>query len=149
MTDSERPQPELRSAYPVLRPISTRWSDNDVYGHVNNVVYYSWFDTAVNGYLIDQGVLDIHAGELIGLVVQTQCHYFSPLAYPQPVLAGIRVGKLGQSSVRYEVGLFAGDGSADAPCAARGFFVHVYVDRQTRRPRPLPPSFVAVLERLK
>ena len=120
MTDSDRPMPELRSAYPVLRPISTRWSDNDVYGHVNNVVYYSWFDTAVNGYLIDQGVLDIHAGDLIGLVVQTQCHYFSPLAYPQPVLAGIRVGKLGQSSVRYEVGLFAGDAPVEAPCAARG-----------------------------
>ncbi len=149
MTDPSRPLPEPRSAYRVLRPISTRWSDNDVYGHVNNVVYYSWFDTAVNGHLIEQGVLDIHAGDLIGLVVQTQCHYFSPLAYPQPVLAGVRVGRLGTSSVRYEVALFAGDAGGDALCAARGHFVHVYVDRHNRRPRPLPPPFLAVLEKLK
>ena len=101
MNDTLRPNPEPRSAYPVLRPIGTRWSDNDIYGHVNNVVYYSWFDTAVNSYLIERGVLDIHAGELIGLVVQTQCHYFAPLAFPQPVLAGLRVGHLGSSSVRY------------------------------------------------
>jgi acyl-CoA thioester hydrolase len=112
-------------------------------------VYYSWFDTAVNGHLIEQGVLDIHAGDLIGLVVQTQCHYFAPLAYPQAVLAGVRVGHLGTSSVRYEVALFAGDAPQEALCAARGHFVHVYVDRQTRRPRPLPPPFVAVLEKLK
>ena len=149
MNDTLRPTPEPRRAYPVLRPIGTRWSDNDIYGHVNNVVYYSWFDTAVNSYLIERGVLDIHAGELIGLVVQTQCHYFAPLAFPQPVLAGLRVGHLGSSSVRYEVGLFAGDGPVDAPCAARGHFVHVYVDRQSRRPRPLPPPFIAVLESLK
>jgi acyl-CoA thioester hydrolase len=149
MTESSRPLPEPRSAYRVLRPISTRWSDNDVYGHVNNVVYYSWFDTAVNGHLIEQGVLDIHAGDLIGLVVQTQCHYFSPLAYPQAVLAGVRVGHLGTSSVRYEVALFAADAAPDAPCAARGHFVHVYVDRHTRRPRPLPPPFLAVLEKLR
>ncbi len=144
-----RPEPELRSAYRVLRPIATRWSDNDIYGHVNNVVYYSWFDTAVNGHLIEQGVLDIHAGETIGLVVETQCHYFAPLAFPQPVLAGLRVAHIGTSSARYEVGLFVGDAPEDAPCAARGHFVHVYVDRLTRRPRPLPPRFLELLETLK
>lgn len=149
MTDTARPCPEPLSAYRVLRPISTRWSDNDVYGHVNNVVYYSWFDTAVNGHLIERGVLDIHAGDLIGLVVQTQCNYFAPLAYPQPVFAGIRVGHLGSSSVRYEVGLFAAPAPAETLCAACGHFVHVYVDRQTRRPRPLPPQFLEVLESLK
>jgi acyl-CoA thioester hydrolase len=149
MTELTRSEPELRSAYRVMRPISTRWSDNDVYGHVNNVVYYSWFDTAVNGYLIDCGVLDIHAGDLIGLVVQTQCHYFAPLSYPQSVLAGLRVGRVGTSSVRYEVALFADDGRAQEPCAARGHFVHVYVDRHSRRPRPLSPAFIAALETLK
>jgi acyl-CoA thioester hydrolase len=149
MPDTRRAEPELRTDYRVLRPISTRWSDNDIYGHVNNVVYYSWFDTAVNGYLIEQGVLDIHRGPFIGLVVQTQCHYFAPLAYPQPVLSGLRVGHRGRSSVLYEVALFAADGPDQAPCAARGHFVHVYVDRQTRRPCPLPPDFVAALEKLK
>ncbi len=144
-----RPQPEPRSAYRAFCPISTRWSDNDIYGHVNNVVYYSWFDTAVNSHLIARGVLDIHAGRTIGLVVETQCHYFAPLAFPQPVLAGIRVARIGTSSVRYEVGLFAGDGPEDALCAARGHFVHVYVDRDTRRPQALPADFAAVLETLR
>lgn len=102
-----RPAPQPRSAYRAFRSISTRWADNDVYGHVNNVVYYSWFDTAVNAHLIEQGVLDIHAGGTIGLVIETQCNYFAPLAFPQTVEAGIRVAKLGGSSVRYEVGLFA------------------------------------------
>jgi acyl-CoA thioester hydrolase len=141
-----RRAPEARSAYPVFRPISTRWSDNDVYGHVNNVVYYSWFDTAVNGHLIDQGVLDIHAGETIGLVIETQCNYFSSLAFPQAVEAGIRVAHLGTSSVRYEVGLFGG---GESLCAAAGHFVHVYVDRVTRRPVPLPDALREVLLRLK
>ena len=90
-----RPAPQPRSAYRVFRPITTRWADNDVYGHVNNVVYYSWFDTAVNAHLIDQGVLDIHAGQTIGLVIETQCNYFAPLAFPQTVEAGIRVARLG------------------------------------------------------
>ena len=138
--------PDTRGSYRVFRPISTRWMDNDVYGHVNNVVYYSWFDTAVNAHLIEQGALDIHHGEVIGLVVETQCNYFAPLAFPQPIHAGIRVARLGTSSVRYEVGLFA---EGDAHCAARGHFVHVYVDRQTRRPVPLPPALKSVLETLR
>jgi acyl-CoA thioester hydrolase len=120
--------------------------DNDAYGHVNNVVYYSWFDTAVNAHLIEQGVLDIHNGDSIGLVVETQCNYFAPLAFPQTVEAGIRVAHQGSSSVRYEVGLFA---QGEALSAARGHFVHVYVDRITRRPKPLAPKFQSVLDKLK
>ena len=137
--------PDHRDTYRALRPITTRWMDNDVYGHVNNVVYYSWFDTAVNAHLIEHGALDIHHGEVIGLVVETQCNYFAPLAFPQTIHAGIRVARLGTSSVRYEVGLFAE--GADL-CAARGHFVHVYVDRDTRRPVPLPLSLKTVLETL-
>jgi acyl-CoA thioester hydrolase len=147
MTSTVRPQPEPRSAYKAFRAIGTRWSDNDLYGHVNNVVYYSWFDTAVNGLLIERGALDIHAGRLIGLVVETQCNYFSPLAFPEPVVAGLRVAHVGASSVRYEVALFAGD--ERQPCAAKGHFVHVYVDRATRRPAALPPELLSVLELLK
>jgi acyl-CoA thioester hydrolase len=135
-----------RSAYPVFRTITTRWMDNDAYGHVNNVVYYSWFDTAVNAYLIEQGVLDIHHGASIGLVVETQCNYFAPLAFPQTIEAGIRVAHQGTSSVRYEVGLFAQD---EPMTAARGHFVHVYVDRIHRRPLPLSAAFQTVLETLK
>lgn len=116
-----------------------------MYGHVNNVVYYSWFDTAVNAYLIEQGALDVHAGSVIGLVVQTQCQYFSALAFPQTIQAGIRVAKLGRSSVRYEVGLFAKD---KVLCAAKGHFVHVYVDRLTRQPMALPDDLKLVLETL-
>ncbi len=142
-----RPQAEPRSAYKAFRPIATRWSDNDVYGHVNNVVYYSWFDTAVNGLLIERGAIDIHAGETIGLVVETQCNYFAPLAFPEAVVAGIRVAQVGASSVRYELGLFPAD--ERQPCAARGHFVHVYVDRATRRPIALPPQLLCVLETLK
>lgn len=142
---SQRPVPELRLAYPVFRNITTRWMDNDMYGHVNNVVYYSWFDTAVNAHLIEQGALDTERSEVIGLVVETQCHYFAPLSFPQTVEAGIRVAKMGTSSVRYEVGLFA---QGAAACAAKGHFVHVYVDRQTRRPVPLPSALTQVLERL-
>ncbi len=151
MTSPTRPQAEPRSAYKVFRPIGTRWMDNDVYGHVNNVVYYSWFDTAVNGYLIETGALDIHDGGVIGLVIETQCNYFSPLSFPDPVLAGIRVAHVGSSSVRYEVGLFSGrDGEAASELtAAKGHFIHVYVDRQTRRPAPLPPRLLTVLETLK
>ncbi|HAL38459.1 MAG TPA: thioesterase [Polaromonas sp.] len=149
MTSSTRPQAEPRSAYKVFRDIGTRWSDNDVYGHINNVVYYSWFDTAVNGLLIERGALDLHStkpGSMIGLVVETQCNYFAPLTFPEPVVAGIRVAHIGSSSVRYEVALFPGD--EDQPCAAKGHFVHVYVDRATRRPAPLLPQLLAVLETL-
>ena len=143
-TTPAKPHAEPRSAYKVLRPISTRWSDNDVYGHVNNVVYYSWFDTAVNAYLIEQGVLDIHGGSTIGLVVETQCNYFASLAFPQAVQAGIRVAKLGTSSVCYEVGIF-GEGELTA---AKGHFIHVYVDQITRKPVALPPTLKTVLETL-
>ena len=141
----DKPQAGPRSAYKVFRPITTRWMDNDAYGHVNNVVYYSWFDTAVNAYLIEQGVLDIHHGDTIGLVIETQCNYFSSLAFPQTVEAGIGVARLGASSVRYEVGLFA---QGEALTAAKGHFIHVYVDKQTRRPVPLPLNLRTVLETL-
>ncbi len=144
-TKTEKPGPERRSVYPAFRSITTRWMDNDVYGHVNNVVYYSWFDTAVNAWLIDQGVLDIHDGQTIGLVIETQCNYFAPLAFPQTIEAGIRVARLGNSSVRYEVGLFA---QGEDLAAAQGHFVHVYVDRQSRRPVPIPAPLRAALETL-
>ncbi len=141
----QRPGPEPRQAYRAFRTIGTRWMDNDVYGHVNNVVYYSWFDTAVNAYLIEQGALDIHHGETIGLVIETQCNYFAPLAFPQQIEAGLRVVRLGSSSVRYEVGLFA---EGEALTAARGHFVHVYVGRADRHPRPLPERLRLALEPL-
>lgn len=128
-----------------MSTIDTRWMDNDVYGHVNNVTYYSYFDTAVNRYLIEAGVLDIHAGEVIGLVIETQCNYFAPLAFPQTVEAGLRVAHLGSSSVRYEVGLFAQGQETAAAC---GHFVHVYVDRETRRPVALPAALKKTLETL-
>ena len=147
MISVARPHAEQRHAYRAFRAIGTRWSDNDLYGHVNNVVYYSWFDTAVNGLLIERGALDIHAGPVIGLVVETRCNYFSPLAFPEPVLAGIRVAHVGASSVRYEVALFPAD--ERQPCAAKGHFIHVYVDRATRRPAALPPELLSVLEMLK
>lgn len=142
---NEKPLAAARSAYKVFRSITTRWMDNDAYGHVNNVVYYSWFDTAVNAYLIEQGVLDIEHGQTIGLVIETRCNYFAPLAFPQTVDAGIRVAHLGSSSVRYEVGLFA---QGEALSAARGHFVHVYVNRETRRPTALPANLKTVLETL-
>lgn len=141
-----RPAPQHRSSYAAFRTIGSRWSDNDIYGHVNNVVYYAWFDTAVNAHLIEQGALDIHAGETIGLVIETQCNYFAPLAFPQVVEAGLRVARLGTSSVCYEVGLFA---QGEALSAAGGHFVHVYVDRQDRRPRPLPARLRQVLQALQ
>ena len=142
----QRVPPGKREEYKHFTTITTRWDDNDVYGHVNNVVYYSWFDTAVNGYLIEQGVLDIHHGDVIGLVVQTHCNYFSSVAFPQRVRAGVRVAHLGRSSVRYEIGLFADDA---AVTVAKGHFVHVYVDRHTRRPVSLPGPLKAVLEKLQ
>jgi acyl-CoA thioester hydrolase len=140
---AHRLQAKPRDHYRVVRPIGTRWSDNDVYGHVNNVVYYSWFDTAVNAWLIERGALDIHSGSVIGLVIETQCNYFTPLAFPQTLEAGLRVAHLGQSSVRYEVGLFA---EGEALAAACGHFIHVYVDRETRRPVPLPEKLKTTLE---
>ncbi|MEO5735985.1 MAG: thioesterase family protein [Variovorax sp.] len=141
-----KPVPEHRSHYRVFRTIATRWADNDMYGHVNNVVYYGWFDTAVNGLLIERGALDIHRGDTIGFVVETQCNYFAPLAFPQTVEAGIRVAEAGRSSVRYEIGLFA-QGAETA--AAQGHFVHVYVDRVSQRPVPLPAPLAEVVQSLR
>ena len=141
-----RPEPPTRTDYAAFRPITTRWMDNDVYGHVNNVAYYSFFDTVVNGYLIDDGVLDFECGDTIGLVVETGCSYFAPVAFPEAVTGGIRVDRIGTSSVRYAVGIFRDD---DERAAAAGHFVHVYVDRQTRRPRPLPAALRNVLETLQ
>lgn len=143
---SERDRPEPRSAFRHFLSIQTRWMDNDAYGHVNNVVYYSWFDTVVNAYLIDLGVLDIACSPSIGLVVETRCSYFSQLAFPQQVEAGLRVGRIGSSSVRYEIGLF---GAGAAQASAQGHFIHVYVDRATRRPAPLGAAQRNALERIK
>lgn len=126
---------ERRVDYPHFLTIGTRWMDNDLYGHVNNVVYYSFFDTVINQYLIRAGGLDIHHGAVIGLAIETMCRFHRPLSYPEPVDAGLRVGRLGRTSVRYEVGLFAP--SHDEP-AATGHFVHVFVDRSSRRPAPIP-----------
>ena len=142
---SSRPEPSLRSSYRAFRTIPTRWMDNDIYGHMNNVVHYSLFDTAVNGWLIENGVLDIHRGGQIGLVVETGCRYFSEMAFPDVVSTGLRVARLGTSSVRYEVGLFRNDEQA---AAAEGFFVHVYVDADTRRPSPLSAALRSALERI-
>ncbi len=139
---SDRTSPLPRTHFAHFQAITTRWMDNDVYGHVNNVVHYSFFDTAVNRYLIEAGALDIHAGAVIGLVVQTQCHYFDSLAFPQTVHAGLRVAHLGRSSVRYELGLYADDAPLSA---AVGSFVHVYVDRASRRPVPVPDTLRAAL----
>ena len=141
----EERSPARRSEYPHLRWITTRWSDNDVYGHVNNVVYFSYFDTVVNHYLIEQGVLDIHGGEVIGLVVENTCRYFQSLQFPERVAAGVQVERLGKSSVIYRIGLFREE--AEEP-AAEGRFVHVYVDRASRRPVTLPPALRSVLEPL-
>lgn len=140
-----RPGPRPRADFPRFVPLSTRWMDNDAYGHLNNVVYLSLFDTAVNAFLVEAGVLDIGGGAVIGLVVETHCNYHASLAFPQPVEAGLRVAQLGRSSVRYEIGVFA----AGAPgSAAHGHFVHVYVDRATRRPVPLPDALRDALQPL-
>ena len=141
---SHKPHAQTRSAFRAWRKIPTRWIDNDAYGHVNNVVYYSWFDTVVNAYLIEQGALDVANGATIGLVVETHCNYFAPVSFPQTVDVGLRVAHRGTSSVRYELGVF---GSGDL-AVAQGHFVHVYVDAITRKPAPLPTTFVSVLDAL-
>jgi acyl-CoA thioester hydrolase len=140
-----RPAPETRNAYRHFQSIPTRWMDNDVYGHVNNVVYYSYFDTVVNQYLIEQHALSIENSKVIGLVVETQCQYFASITFPDVVHAGLRVTKLGNSSVRYEIGLFRNDEQA---ASAQGYFIHVYVDRATRRAISLPADMRAALERI-
>lgn len=139
---SERTPPSTRDTYKVFRTIPTRWLDNDVYGHMNNSVHYTLFDTTVNCWLIENGLLDIHGGNRIGLVVETGCRYFAEMGYPDTIISGLRVGKLGTSSVRYEIALFRND---DERAAAEGFFVHVYVDRTTRRPNPIGDRLRAAL----
>jgi acyl-CoA thioester hydrolase len=144
---SGRPVPHRRDAYPHARVLTTRWADSDPYGHMNNVVQYELFDTVVNAWLIERGALDIQKSPVIGLVVETGCNYFATLTYPQPVTAALRVAHVGRSSVRYEVALFS---EASATAAAQGHFVHVYVDRETRRPvAELPAALRLALEPLR
>jgi acyl-CoA thioester hydrolase len=143
MSDRRRRLP--RSAFPLFRPIATRWMDNDVYGHVNNVHYYSYFDSAVNGWLIEKGLLVLGESPVVGVVIETGCTYFESVAFPDALEAGIAVARLGRSSVRYEVGIFKA-GAAEA--AAQGHFVHVYVDRATRRPVEIPAATRAALAAL-
>ena len=140
-----RPAPQGRDAYRHFTTIATRWADNDAYGHVNNTVYYEWFDTAVNSWLIGEGLLDIERGNPIGLVVQTGCSYFAPLAFPGDVDVGIAVERLGSSSVTYRIGIFA---SGEAEPAAQGHFTHVYVGRDNHRPALLPAEWRSKLETL-
>lgn len=137
---------DKRSDYRHFCQIATRWMDNDIYGHVNNVVYYSWFDTAVNQFLIANDVLDIEHSPVIGLVIETQCNYFAPLAFPDRITIGVRVAKLGNSSVRYEVGVFRED---EEEVAAQGHFVHVYVSRETRRPVAIPDNMRTLLQSIQ
>lgn len=134
-----------RNDYADFYPLQTRWMDNDVYGHMNNVVHYSLFDTAVNGWLIEHGLLDFQHSDSYGLVVETGCKYHAEMAFPDKITAGLRISKLGNSSVRYEVGLFRND---DQHAAAEGFFVHVYVNRADHRPTPLSTERREILQRL-
>ena len=132
-----------RAAYKVWREIGTRWADNDAYGHVNNTVYYGWFDTAVNAWLIEAELLDIEQGDPIGLVVETGCRYAKSVTYPEPVDVGLAVDHVGTSSVRYRIGIFR---KGDAEPAAEGHFVHVYVGRDSRRPASLPEAWRQAFE---
>ncbi len=138
-------QIETRARYPHFLAIPTRWMDNDVYGHVNNVVYYSYFDTVINDYLIRAGGLDIEESRVVGVCAESFCRYRAPLAFPEPVEAGLRVGHLGRTSARYEIGLFK-EGEDEA--AAQGHFVHVFVDRQAMTPVPIPESIRTALEKI-
>ena len=140
-----RPVPRGREAYRHFTTISMRWADNDAYGHVNNAIFYQWFDTAVNQWLIERGLLDIEACDPIGLVVETGCTYFASLSYPGTIEVGVAVERLGSSSITYRIGVFAA-GAGDP--AAQGHFTHVYVGRDSRRPVPLPDAWRATLETL-
>ena len=137
--------PNRRIDYLHFFPITSRWADNDAYGHVNNVVYYSWFDTVVNALLIDRAALDIEGSPVIALVIETGCHYFSSIAFPQRVTAALRVASLGRSSIRYEIGIFCDD---EPTAAAQGFLVHVTVDRMSRRPVDIPDAMRTALQPL-
>jgi acyl-CoA thioester hydrolase len=138
-----RETPAARSGFKVWQSFTTRWADNDAYGHVNNTVFYQWFDSAVNAWLVKQGLLDIDNGDPIGLVVETRCSYFAPLAFPEPVDLGLAVAHLGRSSIRYRLGVFAAGAEA---AAAQGEFVHVMVDRISRRPVEMPAHWRQALE---
>jgi len=137
---------DARREYAHFRLLPTRWLDNDVYGHVNNVVYYALFDTLINSYLVEEGGLDIHAGAAIGVCAESHCRYREGFSFPETVEGGLRVGELGRRSVRYEIGIFR-QGAREA--AAEGWFVHVFVDRESRRPAEIPPGLRAALERLR
>jgi acyl-CoA thioester hydrolase len=145
MNESPDEARETRAEYAHFLAIPTRWMDNDAYGHVNNVVYYSFFDTVVNAYLVDNAGLDIATSDVIGVVAETMCRFRESASFPDIVHAGLRVTRIGKSSVRYEIGIFRGD---DDAAAAAGYFVHVYVDRATRRPVPVPARVRAALELL-
>jgi acyl-CoA thioester hydrolase len=140
----------VRADFPHVLAIQTRWNDNDVYGHVNNVVFYAYFDTVINRWLIAEGGLDPATSEVVGLCVESQCRYLRPASYPEQLEAGLRVSKVGRSSVRYEIGIFrqAKDDPSKDELLALGYFVHVFVDRAGRRPTPIPPRLRAAVERL-
>jgi acyl-CoA thioester hydrolase len=137
--------PSARSAYPALYVLPTRWMDNDIYGHLNNVNYYSFFDTAIAHYLMREGGLDPWKSEVIGYCVESGCRFRKAMCFPETVTAGLRVKRLGRSSVTYEIGLFRED---DEETAADGYFVHVFVDRKTETPSPLPQTIREALARL-
>jgi len=140
-----RPAAPARGDYGVFYPITTRWSDNDIYGHVNNVTYYAFFDTAANRYLIEEGGLDISDGSIVGYVVSSRCDYHAPVTYPEAIEAGLRVDRLGNSSVQYGIAIFR---QGERQAVAHGYFVHVFVDRATDRPVPIPDTLRAALARL-
>ena len=141
----DRAPPPTRADYPVLYDIPTRWLDNDIYGHVNNVNYYSFFDTAIANFLMGEGGLDPWRDEVVGFCVESACRFHRGIRFPERVSAGLRVTKLGRSSVRYEIGIFRGD---EDEAAADGYFVHVFVERVEERAAPVPPSIRAALARL-
>ena len=141
-----REAPASRSEFKAWRRFTTRWADNDAYGHVNNTVYYQWFDSAVNAWLVEQGMLDIHSGDPIALVVETRCAYFAPLAFPEDVEAGLAIADLGRSSMRYRIGIFA---AGTDLAVAQGEFVHVAVDRASRKPVELPSMWRERLEAIR
>ncbi len=140
-----RPKPPVRADFRYFHTVSTRWHDNDVFGHVNNVIYYAWIDTAVNRFLIDCGALDIKTSTIVGVVAETGCRYLSEITYPDDVTLGIRIDKLGRSSVRYAIGIFR---NAEDAASAEAHFVHVYVDRAAMRPVPIPDSTRAEMQKI-
>lgn len=141
-----RPKPDHRSAYVYFQTMTTRWMDNDSYRHMNNTMYYSFFDTIVNQYLIENGALDIEKSPVIGLVAETTCRYFSSIGFPSKINVALRIGHLGNSSIRYEIALFKDD---DDVASAQGHFIHVYVDRESGRPTPLPEKLKSVIAPLQ